>query len=391
MAERRPPSPKSIVLWLTLILMLLAVAEGGSALFLRFVKNLSAHFLVWNPDLGRLPQIWANSAGEWDDAIGWPSPKEMTEPPRDRSGAKQNPYFPEPGHACASAYGDSFVWGDDIPLNDGWIEQMSRLMGCRVANYGVSGYGTDQALVRFRRNTGDEAPVVMLGIFPENAMRNVSQYRAFIGSNPHPRWLKGRFMLDGAGRLVWIPRPKIDLAGFIKLHRDPVRIIPHDYLLPDTRDGPVTARFPYTFSAIHLAMMPRVHTRFTGKPSWADFYERDHPSGAMLLTAAIAEAFAREAQQRGKRVLVMMLPAASSFRAREQFGAFEYAPLVEAMSARKIDVFDAGPALLAALGPHSPCELYAVPADCNGHFGISGGGGVARVVAAELRRRGWVK
>ena len=32
---------------------------------------------------------------------------------------------------------------------DGWIERLSHKLGCRVANYGVDGYGTDQAYVRF--------------------------------------------------------------------------------------------------------------------------------------------------------------------------------------------------------------------------------------------------
>jgi hypothetical protein len=61
------------------------------------------------------------------------------------------------------------------------------------------------------------------------------------------------------------------------------------------------------------------------------------------------------------------------------------------MAARKIDVFGPGEALRAALGTRSTCELYADPAGCNGHFGIAGSGVVADVVAADLRRRGWVK
>jgi hypothetical protein len=378
-------------MWAVLVLLLAALAEAASALVIWRIKNSTAHFLVWNPDLAQLPQIWGESAGQWDSEIGWPSTQEATMPPRDRSGAKSNPDFPEPANACASAYGDSFVWGDDIPLNEGWIEQLSRLLGCRVANYGVSGYGTDQAFLRFRRMRSDEASVAILGIFPENVMRNVNQYRAFIGFPPHPRWLKGRFVLDREHALRWIERPNIDLAGFEALHRNPARIVPDDYLLPDTRDGPMSAQFPYILNVLRLAMVPRLRTRFTGRPSWGDFYERDHPSGATPVTAAIAEAFAREARERGKHPFVVMLPGASSFRARERFGAFEYAPLIEAMTERRIEVFDTGPALLAALGARSICELYAVPADCAGHYGAAGGALVAKVVAEELRRRSWIK
>jgi hypothetical protein len=391
LAETRLSPPKLLLLWLALILLLAGIFEGASSLALRLIKNSAGHFLVWAPDTVRLPQVWADAAGQWDDEVGWPSPQEATAPPRDRSGAKRNADFPEPGNACASIYGDSFVWGDDIPPDDGWVEQMSRQLKCRVANYGVSGYGTDQALLRFRRMTGDEAPVVMLGIFPENVLRNVNQYRAFLGAGLHPRWLKSRFVLDATGALEWVARPRIDLADFIALHVDPARIVPRDELRPGSHDGPVVAHFPYTLSAIRLALMPRVLTRFTGKPSWADFYDLDHPSGAVALTAAIAEAFSREATARGKRPLVVMLPGASSFRAREKFGAYEYAPLVAAMAARNVETFDAGPALLAALGSRSPCELYAQAADCNGHFGAAGGAVLAQVIAAELRRRGGIQ
>lgn len=76
---------------------------------------------------------------------------------------------------------------------------------------GVLGYGTDQSFVRFHRNTGEAAPVVMLGIFAENVVRNVVDYRSFLGQAPHPLWLKGRFRLDTVGALVWSTRPNLDL------------------------------------------------------------------------------------------------------------------------------------------------------------------------------------
>jgi hypothetical protein len=382
---------RRLSMWLVLITLVAAVAEGGAFGALRAIKHSPARFLVWDPDLTQLPKIWADAAGQWDEDLGWPAPRDATAPPRDHTGAKLNTDFPEPGTACAAAYGDSFVWGEEVAPAEGWIEQLSRLIGCRVSNYGVSGYGTDQSFVRFQRNIGEAAPVVILCIFAENVVRNVVDYRSFLGQAPHPLWLKGRFRLDTAGALVWSARPKLDAAGFIALHREPKRILPHGYALPDTRDGPVSIRFPYTIAALRIAMAPRVLTRLTDRPSWADFFDRDHPSGALLLTTAILEAFAREVRERGKHPLVVMLPGASDFRAQVKFGAFQYRPLVEAMTTRKVEVFDAGPALRAALGARSPCELYVQPADWSGHYGVAGGAIVAQVVAAELRRRGWVK
>jgi hypothetical protein len=196
LAETRQPSPgRRLALWVTLLVLVLAVIEASAMALFRLAIGPNARFLVWDPDLDAARRSWEADAARADPELGWPAPSAAILPPHDRTGAKINPHFPEPGQECASAYGDSFVWGEEIAHNDGWVEQMSGLIGCRVANYGISGFGTDQAYERFRRNTGDRAPLVMLGIFPENIVRNVNQYRGFLGYSPSPLGLKGRFVL----------------------------------------------------------------------------------------------------------------------------------------------------------------------------------------------------
>ena len=381
---------RRLLLWLISILILFGVMDGLSVVFLKFVLNSSARFLVWNPDIDA-SKVWAAAGGNWDDELGWPSPRDAVAPPRDRTGAKYNPDFLQSNYPCASVYGASFVWGGEIPLADGWVEQLSRKLGCWVANYGVPGYGTDQAYVRFQRMKQDQAPVTMLGFSPEHIMLNVNQYRGFMGYGPSPTGIKGRFILDGEGRLEWIHRPRISEKEFVEFLRDPANLLPHEYLLPDTPDGPVTLRFPYTLTVARVALMPRLRVRFTGRPSWADFYRAGHRSGGLALTAAIVEAFVREAERRDKRALIVVLPGASNFRAEAKFGQPEYAPLIAALAAKNIDVFDPSPALLTALGQRSYCELYTAPADCEGHFGIEGSRIVADVIMAELRQRELVK
>src|SRR5262249_33939659 len=206
----------------------------------------------------------------------------------------------------------------------------------------------------------------------------------------HPASLKGRFVLDGAGRLALVARPRLDPEGFVALNRVPADVIPDEYLLPDTRDGPVTMRFPYTLALVRVALKPRLWARFTGRPSWSAFYQADHPSGALALSAAIAEAFAREAERRGAKALVIMLPGASSFRGHAKYGSFEYAPLVDRLTGAGIAVFDPGAALLAKVGSTGYCALYRHPDSCAGHYGAAGSAVVAEVVADELRRRALV-
>jgi hypothetical protein len=369
---------------------MLAVVEAGAAAACWLVVVPRANFLVWRPDPAMAREA-ALSTARVDEETGWPAPDVAKSFPRDRRGAKYNPDFPDLAPACISAYGDSFVWGDDVALSEGWIEQMARKLGCPITNYAVPGYGTDQALIRFRRNKADEAPVTLLGIFPENLMRNVNQYRGFLfGAAPNPQWLKGRFVLDARGELAWIARPRLGVEQFVRLQQRPAEFLPHEYLLPDSNDGPVSLRFPYILTLARIALMPRVRARFTGRPSWSAFFAPDHASGTLALTVAIAEAFAREARQRQKTALVLILPSAGSFRGHAAYGEFEYASLAAALTARGVKTLDLGPLLLERLGPRY-CELYAQPASCEGHYGRSGGAIVADVVARALVRAGLVR
>ena len=384
---RTLPPTRRFAFWLVLVALFAFVIEGGAWATVQVLLKSSVQYLFWDPDLTVVRAAWKANANAVDDELGWPSPSATTNPPRDASGAKYNPDFPIVNGACISAFGDSFVWGDEIPLADGWIEQLSRLIGCRVSNFGVSNYGTDQAYIRFRRLINNDAPVALLGIFPDDIVRNVNQYRGFMGAAPEPFWVKGRFLVDRFGRLEWIERPNLDADNWVELHRKPALFLPREYLLPDTHDGPVTVHFPYTLTLARIAIAPRIWSRLSGRTPWSEFYNVDHPSGAVPLTVAIANAFVREAQQRSKRAFIVMLPGAGSFREVGSLARPDYAPLVTSMAAQGIDVFDPVTALTVALNGRSYCELYVEPVACKGHFGVAGSALVAKVVAEELRRR----
>lgn len=381
-----PPTPR-FVFWFLLVALIAFVIEGGAWVTVQVLLKSSVRYLFWDPDLTIVRAAWKSNANAVDDELGWPSPSAATDPPRDASGAKYNPDFPIMNGACISAFGDSFVWGDEIPLADGWIEQLSRLIGCRVSNFGVSNYGTDQAYLRFRRLVNDGAPVALLGIFPDDIARNVNQYRGFMGAATEPFWVKGRFVVDRFGHLEWIQRPNLDAETWIELHRKPALVLPREYLLPDTHDGPVTVHFPYTLTLTRIAISPRIWSRLSGRTPMSDFYRANHPSKAVPVTVGIADAFVREAEQRSKRAFIVMLPGAGSFRKEGLSGEPDYSPFVKAMAANGIDVFDPITALTVELGGRSYCELYVEPVACKGHFGTAGSALVAKVVAEELRRR----
>ena len=114
-----------------------------------------------------------------DSVLGWTAanlwPLEV-----DGSGSRISSHQVEKNTLCVSAFGDSFTWGDEVAVEESFPDQLSGLLRCRVANYGVGGYGTDQAFLRFRDGVADSAPIVVLGHMSENIVRNVNQFRGFV-------------------------------------------------------------------------------------------------------------------------------------------------------------------------------------------------------------------
>ncbi len=110
--------------------------------------------------------------------------------------------------AAVSLFGDSFTKGHpDIARS--WAGLLEQKIGRPVLNFGVGGYGTDQAYLRFeKRYVGKvQTPYVLLGIMSENIARVVNRYRGFYMRRSNLYFTKPRFDLDQEDRLVLVPNP----------------------------------------------------------------------------------------------------------------------------------------------------------------------------------------
>lgn len=323
---------------------------------------------------------------EQHDTLGWPTRPWLASDSFDSSGARVSPAFPEPGGACVSLYGDSFTYGQDVAPDEAWGDVLSRRLGCRVANYGVGGYGPDQALLRFEVNDRDEAGLVVLGIMPENVVRILNRYRGFVDRR-HMRYsFKPRFVLDGEGRLELVPMPRLTREAFAALPEDAARHLPHETFLP------VRWRFPYLWSLRHVLTGDNLRAWWHGEAPWMRFYDPEDETGAVALMAAIAGRFVASARARGKRALVLVLPDGQSFRRYAETGVWLHAPLLEAAAARDLPVHDLGPDMLRAAGggTDAVCALFVGwrHIACVGHYDAAGNRLVAELVAGLIERDG---
>jgi lysophospholipase L1-like esterase len=77
--------------------------------------------------------------------------------------------------------GDSFTWGEDVANEDTFAARLERVMPeAESLNLAVHGFGTDQQLIRLRREGLPYRPdVVILGFYEGNLNRNILSFRDY--------------------------------------------------------------------------------------------------------------------------------------------------------------------------------------------------------------------
>ena len=336
-----------------------------------------------------LSEYWIREAYRYkpDPRLGWPSPERIGTGEFDRSGSRVIPSFPDPEQeSCVSTYGDSFTWGSDVTAEFAWSNVLSKMLDCRVSNFGVGGYGTDQAYLRFKYNDRDKAKIVLLGYTSENLVRNVIQFYDFL----YPVLafsLKPRFILEnGALKLVAFPQLSVDEYRAMTL--DPAKFLKYDYLLPGGPAGTVRAGFPFTLSLLKALGNYRIQAQLRGESFWTDFYRAEHPSQALKITTMIMQSFDRDAKTAGKTLIVIMFPWTNDLGEYQKHKNWIYQPLIDELRSKGIDVFNIGEGLVKHLGKRSPCDLnFGCVAS---HFNHEGNEVVARLIAEYLKDRNLV-
>ena len=323
-----------------------------------------------------------------DPELGWPAPSSFgRDGQRDRSGSRVTPSFPDPDDlSCVSVYGDSFTWSADLDHEHAWPNLLSRLLGCRVANFGVGGYGSDQAYLRFRSNPGDSAPVVMLNHLSENILRNVNQFRGLLYPSDSTDFsFKPRFVLGERGELRLVPLPTFKASEVDGVIDRPERYLEHEFFEPGGASGLQRLSFPFSLAALRSFRHFHVQARLRGLPWYADFYAEAHPSRALQITERILASFCEEARRRRQTPIVTVIPTGLDliyFRAKKEW---VYRPLLEHLHGTGCVALDLGPRLLARIGDRDPCSLFAV---CSGHYNEEGYALLAAVVKEFLLELG---
>jgi len=364
------------------------ILESGSYLTILFLNKLPFTMSLFY----QMPAVTQAEYKEYlrrrDPRLGWPPPEQIGGEKYDTSGSRPIPSFPYPGTECVSLYGDSFTYGSDVDHEQAWSNKLSQMLGCRVANFGVGGYGTDQAYLRFEGNVEDTAEISILGVFPTNVIRNLTRNAYFV-FGAFPTGFKPRFSYM-EGELKQLPIPNVPVERLDEYLQSPEKFIKNDMLMPGTHYGPTLVKFPYSLSLARTVFHPRVVNWLRGRPSWIDYLSPGHPSTGHEVLIGIVNKFVNSCEARNRKCMVLLFSTPMSYKYFQDQGISAFSEITKVLKARGIAHLDLGKEIADRYGNQSYCDLIAAPDACGGHFNPHGNEVVAEIMYDYLVKNSWM-
>lgn len=283
-----------------------------------------------------------------DIPFGWSSPRGLPRP-------DESSHLP----TCARAFGDSFTYGEESHSNDVWANVASLALGCRIENYGVGGFGTDQALVLYE-STQSNTPIVILGIYSEMLRRNMAASWLFYGRQKD-RALKPYFKLNDQGQLTKIPWPTNTSTQALK-----------DYHQHDIYFKSFDIQFPYFWHLTKIVFY-QLKTRLENK---GIFFDKQ--VDALPLQRELLDTFTAQVSARGSEMVMVFFPslaelANNKLNYTEQLNDYK-------LKHPNTCVIDTGPSLLFAV--KHDIKVNAP----HGHYNSTGNKIVAQEIVKGLQR-----
>ncbi|VAX23742.1 hypothetical protein MNBD_NITROSPINAE02-1785 [hydrothermal vent metagenome] len=201
---------KKISFYIFMFVLILGTAEICANIFFHYTKDrFTFHdFSDYLLD----PEIIPNLKNGWDFDLGW------TNTYKTEYGERPRPVIYKEN--LMSTFGDSFTHCDQVNHDETWQTYLSERVGENVFNFGVGGYGTGQAYLRYKRISPKiKTPIVTLALLEENLSRVANVYRKFYFPKTGGPLTKPRFTLDEKGRLKLLANPIKNPDELIKLSR----------------------------------------------------------------------------------------------------------------------------------------------------------------------------
>lgn len=291
-----------------------------------------------------------------------------------REYAEQTP----PGVLRVAAFGDSYTHGDTVANDETWPHLLEQAIpDIEVLNFGVNGYGTDQAYLRYQRDGVRYKPqVVLIGMMVENILRNVNVYRPAYHHETPSLTVKPRFRVSTDGSLELLPNPcstRKDLEAQVCSGQLLEVLLETDYWV---------ARAPLAYRESPLFWSSFFRIAYAGYENWGrrpEYYYRDVTSEPFQVSLRLLAEFAAHSLRQGASdAMVLLLPDRRTATGQVDGPDRYWQTLVVGLERANVTVVDLVPLFRTAVGSEGSDAYF------NGnHYNKAGNA----LVAHELARR----
>lgn len=391
-AHRRSPSRYfRLIVAMNLVTLLLILVTGemavraGSRYYLdgEAIGNVALVPKSWEATRAYYRDIIQKASGDlsylvYDDRMGWsigPNRRSAnglheSSPQGIRAPHMGIAFTETQGKTTIALVGDSYTFSEEVRYEESWGYHLDQMLGeeVQVLNFGVPGYGVDQAYLRYENDARRWKPkVAIFGLFSHDFQRTMDIY-TFLA---HPGWQmpfsKPRFIMRGE-EIEIVNEPPLRPEAIFS--RDSIFDLP--FLELDrgyTEDD-------WQTSFYHSSYLFRLFVSLF--PRWSDVTSDFSEEAVVSINASILKSFVQTAAREGT------VPMAVYFPGRTELGRSSSPPTVVKRVLHDVGMGYADP---------TPCLLEVNPADRympGGHYAPAGNAAVAKcllpVVQEALRK-----
>jgi hypothetical protein len=386
------PRRRRVFLTITLLLVLLVV-EAGARLIVRAMPALDLRPVsaIMEDQSQQIEHLLDRSQPQWVEihpVLGWRYAPGFRNDDHQMNAqalrsARAYDTTPPPAVIRVAAFGDSFVYGNEVRNPESWPALIEREdPQIEVLNYGVGGYGLDQAYLRYTLEGSALTPqIVIIGFTPDDLGRVTNVYRRFVGATEMPLF-KPRYVLDDHGELKLLASPVREESDYQRLLRNPREVLEHGrddlWYKPAVYENPL-----YDASAtvrVGSWLATRVYRRHIDPDRFHHGALFNPTSSAFRINVALFRAFSKAVDDAGARPLILILPDRASVERARDDQPVSYEPLLRQLRDHRLAVADALDAFKSL--PHEDVSGWFAR---RGHYSPEGNSVVAAWLRPQLR------
>ncbi|WP_372370624.1 hypothetical protein [Candidatus Uabimicrobium sp. HlEnr_7] len=234
---------------------------------------------------------------------------------------------PQKGIYRITTFGDSFTHGAEVNNQNTWQVQMERdKRKLEVLNFGVNGYGLDQAYLRYlHKGFKYKANAVFIGFMPENIFRGVNTFRPFYYPSTGIVFAKPRFIFE-KNKFTLIENPLKKREMYNDLLANPQEILAkiskYDYYY----------KYRYKISAYDILpsfRLIRTLNSGSGKKNIINNGSYNTKHEAFLIVKKTFDIFYQAVIKNNSKAIILLFPDRKNILQYRKDKSVEYKPLIK--------------------------------------------------------------